>query len=88
MTEKGTYLFVVYIDCILKLSMIVSVSKLVMYFTPIISDKTIKLKKSWEKFFLYFVTLLVCMPVMCSKLLACSFMDSGVFFCRIFETTT
>ena len=88
MAEKGTYLFVVYIDCILKLSMMVSVSKLVLEFTTIISHKTINFKKSCEKFFLYFVTLLVCMPVMCSKLLACSCMDSGVFFCRIFETTT
>ena len=37
MTEKGTHLYVVYIDCILKLSMIVSVSKLVLEFTTIIS---------------------------------------------------
>ena len=51
MAEKGTYLFVVYIDSILKLSMIVSVSKLVLEFTTIISHKTINFKKKLRDIF-------------------------------------
>ena len=53
MAEKGTYLFVVYIDSILKLSMIVSVSKLVLEFTTIISHKTINFKKKVARYFFF-----------------------------------
>ena len=43
--KKNIFICFVYIDCILKLSMMVSVSKLVLEFTTIISHKTINFKK-------------------------------------------
>ena len=50
---QGTHLYVVYIDCILKLTMMVSVSKLVLEFTTIISHKTINFTKKVARNFFF-----------------------------------